>query len=79
MGQRAVNEVGEDLLDHRVATVLGLGLGELERAVGEHSVVPVGGEELFLPLGCGFGAESLDAPHDQLPIGAVGADRKSVV
>ena len=43
-----------DLLDHGVPTVVGLGLGELKRAVGEHCVVAVGGKQLALSLRGGF-------------------------
>lgn len=39
MGQRAVDELGEDLLDDRVAAVVFLGLDQDERAVDEHDVV----------------------------------------
>jgi hypothetical protein len=39
-----VDQVGEDLLDHGVAAMVGFGLGELEWAVGEHRVIAVGGE-----------------------------------
>ncbi len=41
--ERAVGQVGEDLLDDRVITMLLFGLDQVERAVGEHRsiVVPV--------------------------------------
>jgi hypothetical protein len=73
MGQGALDQVGEELFDDGVAAVVGLGLGELERAVGEHRVVPVGGEQLALALGGGFGGEPADPAHDQPPVAAVGA------
>jgi hypothetical protein len=43
VGQGAVAEVGEELLDDGVAAVLLLGLDELVRAVGEDGVVAPGG------------------------------------
>jgi hypothetical protein len=46
--QRAVEQVGEDLFDDGVAAVLGFCVGELKRAVGEHGVIAVGGEQLVL-------------------------------
>jgi hypothetical protein len=73
VGQRPVDQVGEDLLDDGVSAVVGLGLHELERAVDEHRVIPVGGEQLALPLGGGSRVETLDTPHDQCGVGAVGA------
>ena len=48
MGQGPGLEVGEDLLDDGVAAVLGLGLHQLDRGVGEHRVVSGGGEQLAL-------------------------------
>jgi hypothetical protein len=50
VGQRAVVEVGEDLLDDGVAAVLGLGLDEGEAAVGEHRVVAPDGEQFALAV-----------------------------
>jgi hypothetical protein len=52
MRERPGGQVGDDLLDDRVVTVLALGLDRLERGVGEDRVVPVGGEELALARGC---------------------------
>jgi hypothetical protein len=49
VGQRAVLEFGDDLLDDRVVTVLLVGLDDTEGAVGDERVVPVGGEQLTLP------------------------------
>jgi hypothetical protein len=49
MGEGAVVQVGEDLLDDRVAAVLLLCPDELERRVGEDGVVAPGGEQLALP------------------------------
>ena len=48
MRERAVDEVGEDLLALGVAAVLGFGLGQDERGVGEHGVVAPGREQLAL-------------------------------
>ena len=48
VGEGAVVEVGDDLLDDRVAAVLLLGLEGLERGVGEDGVVAPGGEQLAL-------------------------------
>jgi len=43
VGQRAVAEVREDLLDDRVVAVLGLGLDHPERRVRKHGVIASGG------------------------------------
>jgi hypothetical protein len=53
VGQRAVDEFGEDLLDDRVPAVVGLGLHEHERAVGEHGVVAPDGNSTALIVWCG--------------------------
>ncbi len=79
VGQRSVDQVGEDLLDHGVPAMVGLGLGELEWAVGEHRVIPVGGKQLALALHGGLGVEPLDASHDQPPVAAVGVARANAV
>ena len=42
VGQRAVDQVGDDLLDDGVVAVVGLGRQHRERAVGEHGVVAPG-------------------------------------
>ena len=49
MRERAVGDVGEDLLHDGVVAVLLLGLDQLERGVGEDGVVTPGGEQLALP------------------------------
>jgi hypothetical protein len=64
VGQRPVGPVGEDLPDDRVVTVLGLGLDQLDRGVGEHGVVAPGREQLVLPGGS-LAVEVTDPPHDQ--------------
>jgi hypothetical protein len=71
VGQRSVDEVGEDLLDDGVPAMLGFGLHERERAIGEHRVIPIRGEQLALALRGGVGVEACDAPHDQPAVGAV--------
>jgi len=48
-----------------VPAVIGFGLDERERGVGECRVVAVDGEQLALSLGCGIGVEAFDAPDDQ--------------
>lgn len=60
MRQRAVEQVGEGLLDDGVAAVVGFGRGEFEGAVGEHRVVAVGGEQLPLALGGRVRVEACD-------------------
>jgi hypothetical protein len=49
--QRPVGPVGEDLLDDRVVSVLGLGLDQLDRGIGEYRVVAPDGEQFVLPAG----------------------------
>ncbi len=46
--ERAVVQVGQELLDDGVAAVLLFGLDELERGAGEDGVVAPGGEQLAL-------------------------------
>ena len=77
--QWPVDQVGEDLFDHGVAAVLGLGLGQPERAVGEHRVIAVDGEQLVLALGGGLGVEPAHAAHDQSPVGAVRFEEANAV
>jgi hypothetical protein len=55
---RPVDQVREDLLHDRVAAVVALGLYQLEGAVGEHRVIPVGGEQ-FAPWAAAFGLSRL--------------------
>jgi hypothetical protein len=50
VGRRAVFEVGVDLLDDRVLTVVFLGLDQLDLGVGDEGVVAPGGEQLALAL-----------------------------
>jgi hypothetical protein len=64
VGERSVVPVGEDLLHDRVAAVLGLGLDQLERGVGEDRVVAPGGEQLAL-AGGGLRAEVADPADDE--------------
>jgi hypothetical protein len=64
VSHRAVDQIGENLFDHCVPTMVGLGLGQREGAVGEHPVISVGGEQFALSLGGGFRVEPADAPHD---------------
>jgi hypothetical protein len=47
----AVLQVGDDLFDGRVAAVVGLGLDQRERRVGEHGAVAPGREQLSLLVG----------------------------
>jgi hypothetical protein len=48
MSERAGLEVGDRLFDHGVVAVVGLGLYQGERAVGEHAVVAPAVEQLAL-------------------------------
>ena len=48
VSQGTIDEIGIDLLDDGVAAVLGLGLFEDERGVGEHRVVAILREQLTL-------------------------------
>ncbi|GAA0991377.1 hypothetical protein GCM10009555_078580 [Acrocarpospora macrocephala] len=52
--EQTADQVGEDLLDDSVVTVLLFGLDQVERAIGEHRVTPVDAEQLLLPA-TGFG------------------------
>jgi hypothetical protein len=63
--QRAVFQIGDDLFNDRVVAVGGLGVEHRLGAVGEHRVIPVGGEQLVLPRGCGGGVEATHPAHDQ--------------
>jgi hypothetical protein len=49
VGQRAVLEFGDDLLDVGVVAVMLVGLDDAEGGVGDERVVPVGGEQRTLP------------------------------
>jgi len=64
MSERPVAPVREDLLHDRVVAVLALGLGSLERRVGEDGMVAPGGEQLALPLR-GLLVLVADAPDDE--------------
>src|SRR6266511_5720776 len=64
VGQGPVDEVCVDLFDDRVATVLGFGLFEDERGVGEHREVAVLGEQLVL-AGARPRVQAFDPAHDQ--------------
>ena len=64
MRQRAGDQIGVDLLDDGVAAVLGFGLHEGERAVGEHRVIAVGRQEFFLAGDLGR-VVAVDPAHDQ--------------
>jgi hypothetical protein len=57
-------EVGEDLLDHGMAPVVGFCPGDGRAAVGRYGVVAVGGERLALALGPGR-VRAFHAPCDQ--------------
>jgi hypothetical protein len=48
-----------------VGAVVGIGQRQMEGAVGEHRVMPVGGKQLALSLGGGLRVEPCDPPHDQ--------------
>jgi hypothetical protein len=61
VGNRPVFEVGDDLFDDRVRAVRCFGGGHRQRAVGEHGVVAVGGEQFAL-VGR---VEVFDPAHDQ--------------
>jgi hypothetical protein len=70
--QRSVLQVGNDLLDDRVRPVGLLGLEHRQRAVGEHRVVAVGGEQLALVVG----VHVLDPAHDQPGVNVLGLGRE---
>ena len=61
MCDRSVLQVGDDLLDDRVAAVCLLGLQHRQGAVGEHRVMPVDGEQRVLIRR----VDVRDAAHDQ--------------
>ena len=46
MRERSVLQVGDDLLDDRVAAVIGFGLDQCQRRAGEYRVVAPGREQL---------------------------------
>jgi hypothetical protein len=69
VGPRAVDQVGEDLLNDGVATVVGLGAEEWERPVGEQRVIPVGGEQLALALRGGLAVECSPAARARRIVG----------
>ena len=48
MRQRAVLQIGDDLLDDRVPPMIGLGLEHRQRGIGEHGVMPPDREQLTL-------------------------------
>jgi hypothetical protein len=60
-----VLQLADHLFDDSVPAVVGFGLGERERGVGERRVVAVEGEQLALALGCGIGVEAFDLADDQ--------------
>src|SRR6266487_4551461 len=64
VGQGPVDQVGVDLLDDGVATVLGFGLFEDERGVGEHREVAVLAEQFALARAY-LRVQALDPAHDQ--------------
>jgi hypothetical protein len=59
--ERAVLQVGDDLLDDRMAAMVGLRLQHRQGAVGEHGVVPVDREQWAL-VGR---VDVRDAAHDE--------------
>ena len=67
MRPRSVDRVREDLLHNGVAAVVGLGLSQWEQAVGEHRVVPVGGEQLALPMGGAVRVQAADPASATIP------------
>ena len=66
MRQRAVLQIGDDLLDDRVPPVIGLGLEHRQRRIGEHGVMPPDREQLTLSVGDDMvGVGVADPAHDQ--------------
>ncbi|MFE3830646.1 hypothetical protein [Streptomyces sp. NPDC059092] len=65
MGEAAVLDIGDHLLDDSVPAVITLGIPQGERGVGERGVVAPGIEERALPGGNGTGAQALEAARDQ--------------
>ncbi len=75
VGQSGVLQVGDDLFDHRVAAVLGLGIDQAQWVVGEDRVVAKQQEPWVLAGQIGR-IQFRDAAHDQpaallLPCGVV--------
>ncbi|MGH3939524.1 MAG: hypothetical protein ACRDTG_13015 [Pseudonocardiaceae bacterium] len=64
MSQRAASGISDDLLDDRVAAMLGFGLSHLEPAGDEHRVVTPDIEQFLLPDSV-LRVQALDPPHDQ--------------
>lgn len=65
VGEGAVLDIGDHLLDDSVPAVITLGILQGERGVGERGVVAPGIEERALPGEDGADAQALDAAHDQ--------------
>jgi hypothetical protein len=67
MGQWSVLEVGDDLFNDRVASVIGFGLEHRQRRVGEHGVVPPDREQFALLVGDDVGGVGIADPPDDQP------------
>ncbi|MFG2848611.1 hypothetical protein ACGF12_36450 [Kitasatospora sp. NPDC048296] len=65
MHEGPVLQLADHLFDDSVPAVVGFGLDERERGVGERRVAAVDGEQLALALGCGIGVEAFDPADDQ--------------
>jgi hypothetical protein len=65
VGEGAVLDIRDHLLDDSVPAVIALGIPQGERRVGERSVVAPGVEERALPGRDGTLAQALDASYDQ--------------
>ncbi|NMM18091.1 MAG: hypothetical protein HHJ14_13515 [Cellulomonas sp.] len=65
VGEGAVLQLGDDLLDDGVVAVRGLRVEHRLLRVGEHRVVTPGGEQGALPGPDHGGVQSFDAAHDQ--------------
>jgi hypothetical protein len=64
MRERPVDQIGVDLLHHRVITMVFFGLHQPVGAVGEDRMVAVGGEQ-FVLAAPGLAVEPLNPAHDQ--------------
>ncbi|MFJ2559235.1 MULTISPECIES: hypothetical protein [unclassified Streptomyces] len=65
VGEAAVLDISDHLLDDSVPAVITLAIPQGDRRVGERGMVAPGVEERAAPGGDGTGAPALDEAHDQ--------------